>query len=108
MTHELEPCPFCNDPMLWREGLGVVHAHQHSGIGTCIIRAMGFIDQAAWNRRADLPPTLAQALALPEIAALVAAAKPYVEKMQDADFCRQMRNYQALADALAQLSDKST
>ena len=30
---------------------------------------------SAWNRRADLPPTLAEALAVPEVQALVEAAR---------------------------------
>jgi len=43
------------------------------------------IDVAEWNRRADLPPTLAEALALPEIAALVDAAIVYKDERMKLD-----------------------
>lgn len=44
---------------------------------------------------------LAAARQVPEVAALIDAAKPYTSVMQDADFGRQMREYEALQAALA-------
>lgn len=53
------------------------------------------------------PPThdtlLAHAMRLPEVAALVEAAKPYASVVHNADFGRQMREYEALQAALAAL-----
>jgi hypothetical protein len=51
-------------------------------------------------RRADLPPTLAQALALPEIAALVKAARLFVRAYRDDDD-RIIEAYYATQDAIA-------
>jgi len=45
--------------------------------------------------------TLADATALPEVRALVEAAVPYVSPVQNADWGRQMRQYEALVLALA-------
>jgi hypothetical protein len=54
----------------------------------------------AWNRRADLPPTLAQALALPEIAALVAAA----QNLHDyGTVLGKQKYHRAMSDALAKV-----
>jgi len=48
--------------------------------------------------------TLAEALALPEIAALVEAALPYISPVQTADFGRQLRQHDALVAALAAIT----
>ena len=50
--------------------------------------------------------TLAYALELPEIKALVEAARPYIATVNDADFGRQMCEYEALVAALAALEPK--
>jgi len=49
-------------------------------------------------------PTLDEALALPEIAALVEAALPYISPVQTADFGRQLRQHDALVAALAAIT----
>lgn len=50
-------------------------------------------------------PTLAEVLELPEVKALVDAAKPYVSPMQNADYGRQLRQYEALVAALRRISE---
>lgn len=46
-------------------------------------------------------PTLADALALPEVRALVAAAMPFVSPVQNADYGRQLQQYETLVSAVA-------
>lgn len=50
-------------------------------------------------------PTLAEALKLPEVKALVEAAKPYVSPVQNADYGRQLRQYEALVAALRRIAE---
>ncbi len=74
MMDMLKPCPFCGavaerDPA-YDHAIRCSECDMMAGSYTCDAGAI-----AAWNRRADLPPTLEAALALPEIAALVEAAK---------------------------------
>jgi hypothetical protein len=57
-------------------------------------------------RRADLPPTLSEALAVPEVRALVEAARPFVSPMQNADYARQLRQYEALCAALRAIEER--
>jgi hypothetical protein len=49
-------------------------------------------------------PMLGDALELPEIRALVKAAAPYASQVQNADYSRQLREYDALVAALAKLA----
>jgi Lar family restriction alleviation protein len=79
---ELKPCPFCGGlpegPAdatrilgIWR----IVHRGCCALPGVSVERPTREAAVAAWNTRADLPPSLSAALALPEIAALVEAAQ---------------------------------
>jgi len=49
----------------------------------------------------------AAALARPVVRALVEAATPFVSPMQNADYSRQLREYEALKAALAAAKEKS-
>lgn len=63
-----------------------------------VVNAAIHIDHAA---------VLAEAMKLPEVVALVEAATPYVSPVQNADYGRQMRQYEALVAALTALKGKS-
>jgi hypothetical protein len=76
-----------------------VRAHDASAAETALDRYEQWADYAFGVR----PPTLTEALALPEVAALVKAATPYVSPMQNADYARQLRQHDALVAALAAL-----
>jgi len=88
---ELKPCPFCggeagkiNDATRILGTWNVIH--RCPVIGPIKIEAsLRENVVAAWNRRADLPPTLSDALALPEIAALVDAAIVYKDERMKLD-----------------------
>lgn len=92
MTATLMPCPFCggtpyNDEQTFHVfGTRTGHAWAVA-CSYCEVSAPGSntIEDAiaAWNRRADLTPTLAAALALPEIAALVEAANAVLHDVRD-------------------------
>jgi len=83
----LLPCPFCNSgPAVTKQnasfsGVELVNYRGLSFVncGTCGTEGPKMaLDKDAvkeWNTRADLPPTLSAALAVPEVAALVDAAK---------------------------------
>ena len=77
---ELKPCPFCGGP--------AELIFPHDGDRPYVMCVLNFCSGtqktaehaiAAWNRRADLPPTLEQAKALPEIKALVEALQFYAD-----------------------------
>jgi hypothetical protein len=53
---ELLRCPFCGDPME-RDEWGTIK-HITMTRKDCPIASMGFIDAAAWNRRAPAPDAL--------------------------------------------------
>ena len=92
---ELKPCPFCGGaditvfgPVGWYCQFGITHSCRvfFGGSGNFTIGGKTRHEAiTAWNRRADLPPTLADALALPEIAALVDAAIAYKEERMKLD-----------------------
>ena len=69
---ELKPCPFCGCDLVTRHTGWLDHPK-----AKCILSGKvfhkGFIGQ--WNRRADLLPTLSAAMGLPEVKALVEAAR---------------------------------
>ena len=69
---ELKPCPFCGCDLVTRHTGWLDHPK-----AKCILSGKvfhkGFIGQ--WNRRADLPPTLSAAMELPEVRAIVEAAR---------------------------------
>ena len=79
---ELKPCPFCGG-----EAIPAVNYHARMWVIRCRKcnaevweKNDGHYHQdfipminSAWNRRADLPPTVAEVLAVPEVQALVDA-----------------------------------
>ena len=80
---ELNPCPFCG-----QTPDKIVDATRHLGCYRiihrgCVIPNFSLEGKNAsdvadrWNRRADLPPTLAQAIAMPEVRKLVEALRPF-------------------------------
>lgn len=80
---ELKPCPFCGGP--------AELIRPHDGARTYVMCVLHFCSGpqktaehaiAAWNRRANLPPTLEQAKALPEIKALVDAMRECADDLE--------------------------
>jgi hypothetical protein len=68
---ELNPCPFCGDPMEYWDGADAV---RHSNPDAdCILRMQAFHGATRWNRRADIPPTPDQIMADPRVQGLVEA-----------------------------------
>lgn len=66
---ELKSCPFCGGEMEDR-GYGAIHVAPNK----CPIGGYA-VDTSRWNTRADLPPTPAEAMRCPEVAALVEAVR---------------------------------
>lgn len=77
----LKPCPFCGSPNIkdstdaWGKVYYQCRECKARGPTRTVTLRNPWADDVAWNFRADLPPTLEAALALPEIAALAEAAK---------------------------------
>lgn len=108
MTPELKPCPFCGG-----DATTLVGKYDHGGtfyeagcdsVGCWCLPSAKTLSMehavAEWNRRADMPPTLAQALALPEIAALVEAA----QNLHDyGTVLGKQKYHRAMSDALAKV-----
>jgi hypothetical protein len=95
----LKPCPFCGNADLRHSHVtGAVFCEECGCEGPWSPAFDG-----DWNTRADLPPTLAQALALPEIAALVKRAR--AEALEDAakivrDMAQEILDHHAPASAV--------
>lgn len=104
---ELKPCPFCGGaditvfgPVGWYCQFGITHSCRvfFGGSGNFTIGGKTRHEAiTAWNRRADLPPTLADALALPEIAALVEAARRASQATTNDGITGRIYTYDAIA-----------
>ena len=63
-------------------------------------------EQSTYDTTVDVPPTLEQAMMVPEVKALVEAATPYISPMQTADYAQQLRQHEALCAALARINGR--
>jgi len=72
---ELEPCPFCNDPMRAARSGSVQHVDV-SELNDCVIARVGFTDITAWNQRADTPE-------ITRLRAQLAAARELAECVEE-------------------------
>ena len=86
---ELKTCPFCGSPgqagQFELDIFAVGCVMSDCPGNDMIVKGWSEADEAiaAWNRRADLPPTLEQAKALPEIKALVEALRECISHCQN-------------------------
>jgi hypothetical protein len=75
---ELLPCPFCGgEAMIFRKTEACCKNEKCAG---WTVNHCGF---DKWNRRADAPPTLAEAMTVPEVRALVEALTVAIEVAED-------------------------
>lgn len=83
MSDELKPCPFCGELLIpTQSGDGYTHNRRVRNANDCVLSwiVIRSPHHVAWNTRADLPATDAQAMANPKVQALVEALRWYADK----------------------------
>lgn len=81
--HELKPCPFCGGEA--RDGKdGEYFLVRCTHCGAEQFSDIRRVAVSSWNRRADLPPTPAEAMRCPEVVAMVEALRSAIEAIDAA------------------------